>query len=72
MIVKIRYKTDAEPQHILQWRVVIDGQEFHASNVIINCMSYTTRDFIEGVGEKWHITCEPKLVRWSDKECILI
>jgi hypothetical protein len=72
MIVKIRYKTDAKPQDILQWRVVVDGQEFHASNVIVNCMSYTTRDFIEGVGEKWHITCEPKLVRWSDKECILI
>ena len=72
MIVKIRYKTDAKPGDILQWRVIIDGQEFHASSVIINCMSYTTRDLIPGVGEKWHMTCEPKLVRWLDRECILL
>ena len=72
MIVKIRYKTDAKPEDILQWRVVIDGVEYHASNVVINCMSYTTRDQIEGVGEKWHITCTPKQVQWIDQECILI
>jgi hypothetical protein len=72
MMVKIRYKTDAKPEDELQWRVVVDGVEYHASNVVINCMSYTTRDHIEGVGEKWHITCEPKHVKWMDKECILI
>lgn len=72
MIVKIRYKTDAKPEDTLQWRVLIDGEEHHASNVVINCMSYTTRDNIEGVGEKWHITCTPLQVRWMDKTCILI
>ena len=72
MIVKIRYKTDAKPNDILQWRVIIDEVEHSASNVIINCLSYTTRDHIKGVGEKWHITCEPKFIRWSGNECILI
>ena len=72
MKVKIRYKTDAKPNDIIQWRVIIDEVEYGASNVIINCLSYTTRDNVQGVGEKWHITCEPKFIRWVDKECILI
>jgi hypothetical protein len=70
--VSIRYKTDAKPNDIIQWRVIIDGVEYGASNVIINCVSHTTKDYIQGVGEKWHITCEPKFIRWADKECILI
>ena len=72
MKVKIRYKTDAKPDDILHWRILIDDVEHHASNVVINCMSWTTRDNIEGVGEKWHITCEPKQIKWMEKECILI
>ncbi len=72
MIVKVRYKTDAKPEDTLQWRVVIDGEEHHASGVVFNCMTWTTRDVIEGVGEKWHITCEPRQVKWMEKECILI
>ena len=72
MIVKIRYNTNAKSEDALHWRVLIDGVEHLASNIIVNCISYTTRDHIEGVGEKWHITCEPKQVKWMDKECILI
>jgi hypothetical protein len=56
MIVKIRYNTNAKSEDALHWRVLIDGVEHLASNIIVNCMSYTTRDQIEGVGEKWHIT----------------
>lgn len=72
MIVKVRYKTDAKPEDILQWRVLIDGKEHYASGVVFNCMTWTTRDTIEGVGEKWHITCEPKQVKWLKQECIII
>ena len=72
MIAKVRYKTDAKPEDLLQWRVIIDGVEYHASKVIINCMSHTTRDVVEGGLEKWHITCEPRQVQWLEKECILI
>lgn len=72
MIVKIRYNTNAKSEDTLHWRVLIDGVEHLASNIIVNCMSYTTRDQIEGVGEKWHITCEPQQVKWMEKECILI
>jgi|Laugresu1bdmlbsd_1035121.scaffolds.fasta_scaffold51484_2 hypothetical protein len=70
--VKIRYNTNAKSDEDLHWRVLINGVEHLASNVVINCLSYTTKDIIEGVGEKWHISCEPKQVQWMDKECILI
>ena len=72
MLVKIRYKTDAKPDDKLHWRVMVDNVEHHASNVVINCLSWTTKDIIEGVGEKWHITCEPKQIKWMEEECILI
>ena len=72
MIVKIRYKTDAKTDDVLHWRVLIDGVEHYASNVTINCMSYTTKDIIEDGIEKWHITCKPIQVQWMGNECILI
>jgi hypothetical protein len=72
MIVKIRYKTDAKPEDTLHWRVIVDGVEHHASKVIINCMTYTTKDIVENGVEKWHITCTPQQIQWLDQECILI
>lgn len=72
MLVKIRYKTDAKPEDVLHWRVLIDNVEHYASNVVINCMSYTTKDYVEGVGDKWHITCKPSQIQWMGNECIII
>lgn len=71
MIVKLRYKTDAKPEDELQWRVIIDGVEHHASEVKIFCPSFTTRDMIEGVGEKWHISCKAEIIEWENKICIV-
>lgn len=72
MIVKIRYKTDAKPTDSLQWRVVVSGHEYYASEVHIYCSTHTTRDFIEGVGEKWHITCDATDIDWEGEKCIVI
>jgi hypothetical protein len=71
MIVKIRYKTDAKTTDSLQWRVLIAGHEYYASEVHINCPTLTTRDMVEGVGEKWHITCEAKEIDWIGEKCIV-
>ena len=71
MIVKLRYKTDAKPEDTLHWRVLIDGVEHSAAFVCIRATTYTTKDVIEGVGEKWHITCEAKEVKWIDKDCFI-
>lgn len=72
MIVKIRYNTNAKSEDTLHWRVLIDGIEHLASNVVINCRCYTTNDIIEGVGEKWHISCNPIEINWVGEKCILI
>lgn len=72
MIVKIRYKTDAKPEDTLHWRLMIDNIEYNASNVTIEVASWTTNDLIEGVGEKWHITCEPTEIKWDGEKCILL
>jgi len=71
MIVKLRYKTDARETDILQWRVIIDGEEFHASFVSLDLHSITTKDRIaEGV-DKWHITCEATNIKWIDEKCFI-
>jgi hypothetical protein len=72
MQVKIRYKTDAKNDDTLHWRVIIDGIEHSASNVIIHCMSHTTKDIIESGIEKWHISCNATEVKWVGEECIVI
>ena len=41
-----------------RWRLVCDGEETLHPDVVINTQTYTTQDYIEGVGDKWHITCE--------------
>ena len=57
MEVKIRYNnTCADGKNF--WRVIIDGKEEIASEVIINCVSRTTTDLIHSV-KKMHITCNP-------------
>jgi hypothetical protein len=71
MIVKLRYKTDAKPEDELQWRVLIDGIEHHASEVRIFCPSFTTKDMIDGVGEKWHMSCNANMIEWKNKICII-
>lgn len=68
--VKIRYNHDAG-ESPLKWRVVIEGKEHLAENIDVLVPSVTTGDFIEGVGQKYHISCEPDLVVWEGKKVIL-
>ncbi len=41
--IKIRWNTQCEDNHSF-WRVIIDGKEYIASNVIIEIPTWTTRD----------------------------
>ncbi len=57
--VKIRFNTgysEADPS-TKEWRVLINGKEHFCNHVRVNCPSQTSRDLIEGVGQKWHISC---------------
>lgn len=69
--IKIRYNTNAKSNNELHWRVLIDGIEHLASNVQINTHCYTTKDEIEGVGTKWHISCKSDSVVWVGTKCII-
>ena len=70
--VKIRYKTDAQPNDILHWRVIVDGVEHHASEVLLWCPTYTTKDVIDELGTiKWHISCQATTIVWENDKCII-
>jgi hypothetical protein len=69
-IVKIRFNTnfvEGSPS-IKEWRVLISNQEYFCNHISIFCPSYTTKDMIEGVGEKWHISCNPSSVEYVKDE----
>ena len=49
-----------------KWRLLVNGNEFHTSEIIINCPTRTlTENFID-VGIKHHIVCEAKEVIFKD------
>ena len=68
--VKIRYNTMAQEEDP-HWRVLIEEEEHLATHVILEIPSYTTKDLIPEVGEKWHISCQPKDVLWHGTICVL-
>lgn len=69
-MVKIRYNHDAINSP-LKWRVTINGKEQLASTVDILVPSVTTVDLVEGVGEKYHISCDPEVIIWEGDKAIL-
>lgn len=69
--IKIRYHTAAGDSN-LKWRILIDGIEHTASDIEVLIPSTTTRDIIEGVGEKYHITCRPEKIVWEGTKVILM
>lgn len=40
-----------------RWRLVCDDEEQLFSDIVINAETRTTKDYIEGVGDKYHVTC---------------
>lgn len=53
----IRYNTQSSSEKD-RWRLIDGNKENLVSNIIIDSQTKTTKDFIEGVGDKYHITCE--------------
>jgi len=67
--VKIRWNTLCDDNHMF-WRILIDGVERTASNVIVEIPVYTTRDMVfdpkrnDNV-DKHHISCQANEVIWK-------
>ena len=57
---QIRYNTQSTDDSN-RWRLIDDGKEILVSNIVINSQTSTTKDYIEGVGDKWHVTCKGEL-----------
>jgi hypothetical protein len=43
-----------------KWRVLINGNELHTSEIIINCPTRTFSEKFEDVGIKHHVVCDAK------------
>jgi uncharacterized membrane protein len=52
---QIRFNTQSTSDSD-RWRLVCDGEEILVSNIYIDSQTYTTKDYIEGLGDKWHVT----------------
>lgn len=68
MDIKLRYNTECKGENNLYWRVLIDGEQHLASNVIINVPVTTTMDFVENVGYKHHVSCKANNLIWKETE----
>jgi len=67
--VKIRYNTLCDDDHTY-WRILIDGVEYTASNVIVDIPVHTTRDDVfdpsrNTTVNKHHISCQANEVTWE-------
>lgn len=45
-----------------RWRLITEDGEILVSNVIVNTQTKTTKDYIEGLGDKWHVSCQGHLL----------
>ena len=58
MNVKIRYNTTFPEKSQFEWRLLIDGVENLVNEVRIEVPCWTTSEFIEGHGQKYHLTAD--------------
>ena len=63
-VVSIRYNTLSDGDFEC-WRVICDGHEFKTNKVLIKGVVLTTRDYIDKVGYKHHISIEDAIVDYS-------
>lgn len=54
-VYQIRFNTQSTDDSN-RWRLLCDGEEILVSNIYIDSQTYTSKDYIEGLGDKWHIT----------------
>ena len=57
---QIRFNTNSTDDSN-RWRLIENGNEILVSDILIDAQTYTTKDYIEGVGDKWHVSCTGEL-----------
>ncbi|MEQ1722622.1 MAG: hypothetical protein ABL930_05565 [Pseudobdellovibrio sp.] len=71
MDIKLRYNTDKDKinSELPAWRVLIDGVEHLAEQVIIETASWTTQDLVEENKIKWHLSSKG-IAHWDSNKKI--
>ena len=54
-----------------KWRVIVNGNEFHTREILINCVTRTLTEKFEDVGIKHHIVCDAKEIVFKDNLAII-
>jgi hypothetical protein len=49
-----------------KWRILVNGNEFHTSEIITNCPTRTLTEKFEDVGIKHHVVCDAKEIIFKD------
>ena len=57
--VRIRFN-NSDTDGTEKWRIIINGNEFRTSEIIINCPTRTFSEKFEDVGVKHHVVCDAK------------
>lgn len=59
---KIRFNTNSTTEEV-RWRLIPDdGEEILVSDIFVDGEVFTTKDHMDGLGYKWHITCKGNCV----------
>jgi hypothetical protein len=65
--VKVRYNTKHPHESSFEWRLLVDDEpERLVNKILINCPSYTSSEFIEGHGLKYHISTDCESVELEE------
>jgi len=56
-LVRVRYNNN-DTDGTKKWRVIIDEEEYHTSEIKISCPTRTLTETFDGIGEKHHLVCD--------------
>jgi hypothetical protein len=65
LFVRIRFN-NMDTDGSEKWRILVNGNEFHTSEIIINCPTRTLTENFVDVGIKHHIVCDAREVVFKD------
>jgi hypothetical protein len=68
--VRLRFNnTDTDGTQ--KWRIIVNGNEFYASEVVVKCPTRTFTEKFEDVGIKHHIVCDCDQVEFENNIAII-
>lgn len=70
LFIRIRFNNN-QTDDSEKWRLLVNGNEFHTSEILINCPTRTLTERFEDVGIKHHVVCEAKEVIFKDNVAII-